>query len=129
MEIFNKIYFLEGIYKTKKDLEPIYPKLEEHRDSKYIDYLSIQDDGKVTFGTIPNGQQTSKSFHRITDDKFNGVLVREKNSIYIYREVMLHSVLGLGGGKRIIKQKVSIKDGNYIYIQNENNCFVYRPVN
>lgn len=123
-KIFNKTYTLEGIYNTKSNFDIIIPKLQDNREENYVDFLKIQDDGKVVFGSSPR-KEFFKTFKRIEENQFNAVITKEKEQVYIYEIVILHSILGLGGGNKVIKKPVLINN-NHIYIQNGNNCFVYK---
>ncbi|MCW0512187.1 hypothetical protein OKE76_11575 [Riemerella anatipestifer] len=127
--IFNKIYFLDGVYQTRNNFELIYPKLEEHKDIEYIDFMKIQDDGKIAFGTMPSRKDYFKNYNRIENDNYNAIIAKEKGHIHIYRNVILHTILGMGGGSKIKKQSVFIDNKNYIYIQDGNKCFVYKSLN
>ncbi|AKK74854.1 hypothetical protein HX13_15355 [Chryseobacterium sp. P1-3] len=120
---FNNIYQLEGLYETKRDFELIYPKLEEHRDSNYIDYMYIQNNGKINFGT---GSMVPDITKHKEIQTFNGVLVKEGDKYVIFRKVVLHPVLGVGGYE-IKKQKILIENRR-LYIQDGNNCLVYKLV-
>lgn len=126
--ILNKIYILEGIYKTKNDFNVIIPKLQDNRKENYVDFLKIQDDGKAVFGSSPERKESFKIFTRIDENQFNAVITKEGERVYLYKSVVLHAILGFGGGNKIIKYPVLINN-NHIYIQDGNNCFVYKPIN
>lgn len=118
--VFNRLYVREGVYKTKKDFDIIFPKLEVSTNGFYYDYLYIQGNGKLSFFT-----SSSRLIKNIENkESFNAVINKEKNKIIVYRLQVFHQIRGFDPSYGIYKQYLKVF-GNKIYIQDGNDCSVY----
>lgn len=117
----EQIYIYEGVYETKKDFRPIFPKLEETGNHK--EFLYFYNNGKVMFFVAKDIEDAYFDINQKTND-YNAVIVKKNDEIILYRKQGFHSILGLMGGTGIYKQYLKIIN-NKIYIQEKNRCYIY----
>lgn len=121
--VYNKLYVMEGTYITRRDFEPILPKLEIHRGSdskKYEDYLILYDNGKVDEFYAENTHSAYQLLNRSPSSGFYGVIYKKNQKIIIESIVAFK----MGGGYGTNKKSVKIINKK-IYVQEVGKCSVY----
>lgn len=128
-DIFNKVYYLEGVYKTKKDFELI--KLTDWYRAP--GFIKIRDNGQITFKiqSLP-GKDYVEYGNMIKGDNYDAILIKENGKIYLYSggyESTLIYGFEFSRKYSIQKYPVRIDEQNNIYIQYKSDaCLVYKPV-
>lgn len=123
---FNRLFMMDGMYRTNENFELIQPKLEIHRGSDNehsSDYLIINDNGTVDEFYAKDISSANLLMNKKSSSVYSGVIYKEKDKIIV--EVM--QAFKMGGGYGTYKKFLKIV-GDKIYIQDGKNCSVYTLV-